>query len=96
MVAERETPVRLSFTPAAMHIEAGTGDEAAYAEDIPAGLDGEPIPVAFRPRFLLDALAMSAVTATGADTVRLALTGRAGPRSSPPPSRADRWPAVTS
>ena len=77
VVAQRDTPVRLTPAPGAMHIEARTGDEAAYADDIPATLDGDPFSIAFKPAFLLDALAT--VAATGADTARLALTGPARP-----------------
>jgi len=78
VVAERDTPVRLGFPgPGVMHIEAGTGDEAAYTEDIPAETGGDPSGIAFKPAFLLDALA--AVAATGAERVRFALTGPARP-----------------
>jgi len=37
---------------------------------VPAGLDGDPLTVAFNPRRLLDA-----VTATGTGRARIALTG---------------------
>jgi DNA polymerase-3 subunit beta len=77
VVAEKDTPVRLGFTPDTMRIDAGTGDDAAYAEDIPACPVGDPFPAAFNPHYLLDAL--GAVAAAGGDTVRFALTGPAKP-----------------
>lgn len=72
VVAERNTPVRLTPADGAVHIEAETGDEAGYADDIPVSLDGDPLPIAFNPAYLLDALA--SVTAAGAATARIRLT----------------------
>jgi DNA polymerase-3 subunit beta len=72
VVAERGTPARLAFTDGSVTVEAGTGDEASYAETVPAALDGEPITIAFNPAYLLDGLA--AVTGTGSTAARLAMT----------------------
>jgi len=71
LVAERNTPVRLTPAGNALHIGAGTGDEAGYAEDVRAQLDGEPCPIAFNPAYLLDAL--NAIAA-GASAARIDLT----------------------
>ena len=56
VVAERTTPVRLSFEEGGLTLEAGTGDEAQAVESIEIDLDGEPIAIAFNPGYLLDGL----------------------------------------
>jgi DNA polymerase-3 subunit beta len=56
LVAERNTPVRLSFSADQVVLEAGTGDEAQASEAVEATLDGEDISIAFNPGFLLDGL----------------------------------------
>jgi DNA polymerase-3 subunit beta len=67
LVAERNTPVRLSFGPGRVVLEAASGDEAHAVEALDAGFDGgENVPIAFNPQFLLDGL-----TAVGAVTARL-------------------------
>jgi DNA polymerase-3 subunit beta len=78
VVAERNTPARFHFTAGAVRVESGTGDEAQLAETVPlAEYTGEPIDIAFNPAYLLDAL--TAVTATGSATARLAMTTPARP-----------------
>jgi DNA polymerase III subunit beta len=72
LVAARNTPVRLTPADGALHIEAGTGDEAGYAEDVRAQFDGEPCPIAFNPAYFLDAL--NAVAVAGASAARVDLT----------------------
>jgi DNA polymerase-3 subunit beta len=56
LVAERNTPVRLSFTAGELQLDAGSGDEAQATESLACALDGEPISIAFNPHFLLDGL----------------------------------------
>ena len=56
LVAERNTPVRLSFSDGRLVLEAGSGDEAQASEAIDATLEGEEISIAFNPTFLLDGL----------------------------------------
>jgi DNA polymerase-3 subunit beta len=56
LVAERNTPIRLSFRDGAVTLEAGTGDEAQASEDLEAGLEGDDISIAFNPGYLLDGL----------------------------------------
>jgi len=56
LVAERNTPVRLTFGGDELVLEAGTGDEAQATEAMSAGFDGEPLTIAFNPQFLLDGL----------------------------------------
>jgi DNA polymerase-3 subunit beta len=62
LVAERTTPVRLSFSADGLVVEAGSAEEARASEAMEATFDGEePLPVAFNPQYLLDGLsAMSA------------------------------------
>ena len=56
LVAERNTPIRLSFDADEVTLEAGTGDEAQASESLPAGLTGDAISIAFNPTYLLDGL----------------------------------------
>jgi DNA polymerase-3 subunit beta len=56
LVAERNTPVRLTFSDGRLVLEAGSGDEAQASEALEASLDGEEISIAFNPAFLLDGL----------------------------------------
>ncbi|WP_461022084.1 DNA polymerase III subunit beta [Thalassiella azotivora] len=56
LVAERNTPVRLSFTDGQVTLEAGQGDDAQASEALESTLQGEPISIAFNPQFLLDGL----------------------------------------
>jgi DNA polymerase III subunit beta len=56
LVAERNTPIRLSFSDGAVTLEAGTGDEAQASESLDARLDGDDISIAFNPHYLLDGL----------------------------------------
>jgi DNA polymerase-3 subunit beta len=83
----KEHPARLAIGTSEIRIEAGTGDDAGYAETVGARLDGGPLSIAFNPRYLLDAL--GAVAATGADMVRIAMTGPAKPALITPDSAAE-------
>ena len=56
LVAERNTPVRLSFSAGELVLEAGSGDEAQASEALDAALDGDDISIAFNPAYLLDGL----------------------------------------
>jgi DNA polymerase III subunit beta len=88
LVAERNTAVRLAFTPGQLVLEAGTGDEAQAVEVLEASFDGDDeLSIAFNPQYLLDGLA-----AIDSDTVRLAftepgkpalITGKPGPDGKP-------------
>jgi len=69
LVAERNTPVRLSFSAGQLMLEAGTGDEAQAEEVIEAEFSGDDLSIAFNPQYLLDGLA-----AVDCDTVRIAFT----------------------
>nr|QVQ62865.1 DNA polymerase III subunit beta [Streptomyces sp.] len=56
LVANRNSPVRLSFQGGEVILEAATGDEAQAMASMDAHIDGEDIAIAFNPQFLLDAL----------------------------------------
>ncbi|MCL2454153.1 MAG: DNA polymerase III subunit beta [Micrococcales bacterium] len=69
LVAERNTPVRLSFSEGQVVLNAGQGDDAQASEALEATLVGEDISVAFNPQYLLDGLG-----AIDTPYVRLAFT----------------------
>jgi DNA polymerase-3 subunit beta len=69
LVAERNTPVRLTFTDGALTLEAGAGDDAQATEGLDAQLEGEDIQIAFNPGYLLDGLG-----AMGTSHVQLSFT----------------------
>ncbi|MFI6344837.1 DNA polymerase III subunit beta [Streptomyces sp. NPDC050560] len=56
LVAERNTPVRLSFEQGVLTLEAGSSDDAQAVERVDAQLEGDDISIAFNPTFLLDGL----------------------------------------
>jgi DNA polymerase-3 subunit beta len=56
LVAERNTPVRLSFEQGVLTLEAGSSDDAQAVERVDATLEGDDISIAFNPTFLLDGL----------------------------------------
>ncbi|MEU3372688.1 DNA polymerase III subunit beta [Streptomyces sp. NPDC006660] len=56
LVAERNTPVRLTFEQGVLILEAGSSDDAQAVERVDAGLEGDDISIAFNPTFLLDGL----------------------------------------
>jgi DNA polymerase-3 subunit beta len=56
LVAERNTPIRLSFSDGSVTLEAGSGDEAQASESLDAQLVGDDISIAFNPGYLLDGL----------------------------------------
>ncbi len=69
LVAERNTPIRLSFTQDQVTLEAGAGDEAQAVEVVDATMEGDDIRIAFNPQYLLDGLG-----AIGSDVARLEFT----------------------
>jgi DNA polymerase-3 subunit beta len=69
LVAERNTPVRLTFTQGELALDASSGDEAAASEAIEADVQGDDITIAFNPQYLLDGLG-----ATDTPYVQIAFT----------------------
>ena len=76
LVAERNTAVRLAFTPGQLVLEAGTGDEAQAVDILEASYEGDDLSIAFNPQYLLDGLA-----AIDSDMARILVhrAGQAGP-----------------
>jgi DNA polymerase III subunit beta len=56
LVAERNTPVRLSFSGDQVVLEAGSGEEAQASESLSATTQGEDVSIGFNPGYLLDGL----------------------------------------
>ncbi|MBO3724109.1 DNA polymerase III subunit beta [Actinomyces bowdenii] len=56
LVADRSTPIHMSFTEGSLELDAGQGDDAQASEQLVAHLDGEEITTAFNPTYLLDGL----------------------------------------
>ncbi|HBJ73106.1 MAG TPA: DNA polymerase III subunit beta, partial [Actinobacteria bacterium] len=69
LVAERNTPVRLSFEGSEVILRAGAGEDAQASEAVESSLDGDDIEIAFNPTYLLDGLA-----ALDAPYVRMSFT----------------------
>ncbi|MDG4834724.1 DNA polymerase III subunit beta [Solwaraspora sp. WMMD1047] len=57
LVAERTTPVLLSFSADGLVVEAGGTEEARASEAMDATFTGEPLTIGFNPQYLLDGLA---------------------------------------
>lgn len=56
LVAERNTPVQLSFDDGQVVLEAGSGEDAQASEGLPAAVEGPAITTGFNPGYLLDGL----------------------------------------
>jgi DNA polymerase III subunit beta len=56
LVAERTTPVLLSFSSDGLVVEAGGSEEARASEAMDATFTGEPLTVGFNPQYLIDGL----------------------------------------
>ena len=75
LVAERNTPVRLTFRAGEVVLEAGSGDEAQAVEVLPVDFDGDgEFTIAFNHQYLLDALAV-----LGSDVARMQFTAPTKP-----------------
>jgi DNA polymerase-3 subunit beta len=74
LVAERNTPVRVTFSKGQARLEAGTGDEAQASEELDVTFDDGEFQIAFNPAYLADGL-----NATGADVARISMTTAAKP-----------------
>jgi len=82
LVAERGTPVQLSFAPGRVTIVAATQGQARARESVPADFSGDEPVIAFNPHYLLDGV----VAAAGSDAelpdgarVRLRFTSASKP-----------------
>jgi DNA polymerase-3 subunit beta len=64
LVAEKATPIRLSFSDDGLVVEAGGSEEARASEAMEASYTGESLVIAFNPQYLIDGLgALNAPTA---------------------------------
>lgn len=57
LVADRNTPVRLTFDDGQAIVEAGAGDEAQAVETLSCSYGGEALTIAFNPQFLQEGIA---------------------------------------
>jgi DNA polymerase-3 subunit beta len=69
LVAEKNTPVKLTFEGSELTLRAGTGEDAKAEEVIESTLEGDDIDIAFNPAYLLDGLA-----ALGSSLTRFSFT----------------------
>jgi DNA polymerase-3 subunit beta len=74
LVAERNTPLRLTFADGSVLLEAGSGDEAQASEAIEATISGPDIAIGFNPGYLLEGLAV-----VGEPNVQLSFTQHTKP-----------------
>jgi DNA polymerase III subunit beta len=63
LVADRASPVRLTFGPGTVALEAATEGRARAAEKVTASFHGDEPVIAFNPHYLLDGLAAAAAAA---------------------------------
>jgi DNA polymerase III subunit beta len=56
LVAERTTPILLSFSEDGLVVEAGGTEEARASEAMDATFTGEALTIGFNPQYLLDGL----------------------------------------
>lgn len=66
LVADRTSPVRLTFGSGNVVIEAQTDGRARAVETVPADFDGEERTISFNPHYLLDGLGAAAASAAPA------------------------------
>lgn len=64
LVAERNTPVKLTAAAGVMTVEAGTGEDAQGRESLPCEIDGTDIVVAVNPMYLAWSLSVSPAAET--------------------------------
>ena len=100
LVAERGTPVQLTFAPGRVTVGAATQGQARARESLPADFTGDEPAIAFSPHYLLDGV-IAATAASG--TATAAGSHASGPRSlgasgntgsdQAPPAAGERGPA---
>jgi DNA polymerase III subunit beta len=86
LVAERGTPVQLSFAPGQVTVGAATQGQARARETLAADYAGDQPAIAFSPQYLLDGVVAAAAPGTGPDgaatetaQIRLRFTSPAKP-----------------
>lgn len=96
LVAERGTPVQLSFSPGQVTMVAATQGQARARETVPAEFSGDEPGIAFSPHYLLDGVVAAAATAgTGTEDAADAVPVRVRLQFSSPgkPAVITRCPA---
>jgi DNA polymerase-3 subunit beta len=92
LVAERSSPVRITFNDGAATLDAGNGEEAQASESVEIALTGDPVVTGFNAGYLLDGLASlgtpTAHFAFTQPTKPANLTGLHSPEDTPPPDAA--------
>jgi DNA polymerase III sliding clamp (beta) subunit (PCNA family) len=68
LVAERGTPVQLTFAPGRVTVGAATQGQARARESVPADFTGDEPAIAFSPHYLLDGVVAATSTAGSAAT----------------------------
>jgi len=84
LVAERGTPVQLTFGPGRVTIAGATQGQAKAKESVPADFSGDEPSIAFSPQYLLDGVVAATVAQPGeavpeAARVRLRFTSATKP-----------------
>jgi len=79
LVAERGTPVQLSFGPGRVTVGAATAGHARARETVPAEFSGAEPVIAFSPGYLLDGVIAATAGAEDATRVRLQFTSPSKP-----------------
>jgi DNA polymerase III subunit beta len=93
LVAERGTPVQLTFGPGRVTIAGATQGQAKAKESVPADFSGDEPSIAFSPQYLLDGVIAATVAPPGeaaaeAARVRLRFTSATKPAVITPASGA--------
>jgi DNA polymerase-3 subunit beta len=90
LVAERGTPVQLSFAPGRVTVGAATQGQARARETVAAEFAGDQPSIAFNPQYLLDGVIAATASAGGADggeaRVQLRFTSPTKPAVISPPA----------
>jgi DNA polymerase-3 subunit beta len=91
LVAERGTPVQLTFAPGRVTVGAATQGQARARESVPADFTGDEPAIAFSPHYLLDGVIAATATASGSH----AAGGRPGGSGADeaPPAGGEHGPA---
>jgi DNA polymerase III subunit beta len=79
LVAERGTPVQLSFGPDRVTVGAATQGHARAREIVPADFTGDEPVIAFNPHYLLDGIVAATVDVADGPRVRLRFTSASKP-----------------
>jgi DNA polymerase-3 subunit beta len=96
LVAERGTPVQLSFGAGRVTVVAATQGQASARESVPAEFAGDQPAIAFSPHYLLDGVIAATAGASGAAATHSAAGstgGAAGAAGDPGASGAEAEPA---